>query len=297
MALISKYFNIEGRLPFVDVDVHRDNRQFVDPHRVRLSRTPSPFAARAVECLDTFHDVILDAALSRDPRTRARGRQVLTSFSEPWETRMGLSRQGFHGHGGAEGVGEWIWTELTTNRPALVEVGVLRRLEHLPLFVEGIDRDITSDITTRVILEPLAQFTASMLTTYPQLHQDGVVTVERQVWDPAARGWSTTDVTLPTVGGEPLLLVPAAWAGPHILMYAGRFYDTTVLSHAQSEQVTILPDGTRLKPPAKPQLRKQPGLKWGRDTSTTVTLRAHEQGIDLLRVFERFVDTRYDDAA
>ena len=52
------------------------------------------------------------------------------------------------GHDRAHEVGTWIWDSLTTDVEALVRVGVLRHLEYLPLFVQGVDRDITSDITT-----------------------------------------------------------------------------------------------------------------------------------------------------
>ncbi|NKT56397.1 hypothetical protein GS896_27950 [Rhodococcus hoagii] len=76
-----------------------------------------------------------------------------------------LAKSGFSGHGGAEDVGSWIWQALNNDIYALIAVGKLKQIEDLPLFIEGIDKDITSDITTRIIFEALADFTAHMIDT------------------------------------------------------------------------------------------------------------------------------------
>lgn len=51
------------------------------------------------------------------------------------------------------------------------------------MFVEGVDRDITSDLTTRLMFEPLGRFTESMLRAYPQFKagNDGVVRCSSRV--------------------------------------------------------------------------------------------------------------------
>lgn len=87
-------------------------------------------------------------------RTKALG--MLQRFNEASETRLGMAEVGFRGHGAAEDIGERIWTALTTDLDALLEVGILKRLEHLPLFVEGVGKDLTSDVTTRIIFDSLA---------------------------------------------------------------------------------------------------------------------------------------------
>lgn len=97
-----------------------------------------------------------------------------------------MSATGFRGHGGAEVVGSWIWEALNNDVEALVRVGVLKQIEDLPLFVGGVDRDITSDITTRIIFEPLGRFTEHMLNTYPQFTsaEHKVEPYRRQVLEP-----------------------------------------------------------------------------------------------------------------
>ncbi|NCL77139.1 hypothetical protein AIIKEEIJ_06342 [Rhodococcus sp. YH1] len=69
-------------------------------------------------------------------------------------------------------------------------------------------------------------------------------------------------VALPLAAGKPLRLVPRYWARPTLLVSAGRYYDTSVLSLAQAERSMVTLGGKVLKTP-KDLLRTQPGLKRG----------------------------------
>lgn len=297
MASITTHYGISNPVPFHDIDVDRDNRLFVDPHAIRLSEASSPFAAAAVLALDTFFDAVSQAAMSPLPRDHQHGLDLLQHFEEPWETRMGMASSGFRGHGGSTDVGTWIWEALRTDLDALLRVGILKHLEDLPLFVQGIDRDITSDITTRITFSALADFTASVVKAYPEFSTNGHTTrtFTRQVWDSVAQTWSQANVTLPIVNDKPLLLVPTGWARPHLLMSATRYYETQVLTYAQSEQIRVQ-DGKILKTP-KDRLKKQSGLGRGRSTNKQVTTRAEGKGRDILAQFRRFVDARENRAA
>lgn len=297
MASITTHYGITGSVPFEDVDVACDNRIFVDPHAIRLSKGPVPFVTDAVAALDTFFDTVSHDAMSNNTTDHDHGLDLLQHFREPWETRMGMSDSGFSGRGGADDVGTWIWKALRTDLAALLQVGVLKHLEDLPLFVEGVDRDITSDITTRITFAPLADFTESMVNAYPQFtaHHHTTRSVERQVWSSTAKRWELKYVELPVVDGKPLLLVPKGWARSWLLMSAGRYYETQVLSFAQIEQAGVV-DGKLVKTP-KDRLREQPGLARGRETNKVVTLRAEDGGQDILEQFRDFVKQRLKPAA
>ena len=96
------------------------------------------------------------------------------------------------------------------------------------------------------------------------------------------------EVTLPLADGEALLLVPTGWARPTLLMSAGRYYDTSVLTYAQLEQAVVGSNGKLMKTP-KDRLKKQAGLGPGRSTNLAVTMKAFEKGEDLLAAFKAFV--------
>jgi len=294
MARITTQYQITDPVPFLDIDVSVDNRLFVDPRAIRLQRAPDPFVSEANHATETFFDEITRCALSSSPGDHRRGLDLLQHFEEPWETRLGLAKEGFGGHGGAQEVGLWIWEALTTDLEALLRIGILRQLEDLPLFVSGVDRDITSDVTTRIVFEALADFTAQMITEFPQFRSAGhrVEGCERQVWDVSKLEWTSRTVELPVVDSKPLLLVPRDWARATLLMSAGRFYETSVLSYAQLEQAVASSEGKLLKTP-KDVLKTQPALARGRGTNLRVTRRANEHNDDLLAYFRTFVDSRY----
>lgn len=293
MASITKYYGISGPVPFHNVDVSSDNRWFLDPHRIRLAAGPGPFQADALKCMDSFFDVTKLGVLSRNLAARNAARVRLHGFREPWETRLGMSSLGYLGHGAATDIGDRIWDELTTNLQALVEVCVLKRVEHLPLFVEGVDKDITSDIATRIVFGPLAAFTAATVASFPAFTAGWHTTrkVSRPVWDPASCAWTVRELELPVADGKPLLLVPRSWVGKSLLIGPKRFYDTSLLSYVQDERAVVLADGKVLKTP-KPVLRQEPGLKRGRPTHVAITEHAHWRGDDLVEQFERFVRSR-----
>lgn len=294
MSPISRHYRITKTTPFLDVDIDTDNRMFIDPCAIRLDRTPSRFTTAANLCTETFFAEVTRCVLSVNTVDRRRALQSLQCFVEPWETRLGMARNGFRGHGGAEDVGTWIWSALNTKLEALVRVGVLQQIEDLPLFVEGIDRDITSDITTRIIFEPLAQFTEHILDQFPEFGSAGnhVETFYRQVWNPQICEWTRRKFILPVAAGKPLILVPRSWARPALLMSAGRYYETSVLGYAQLEQAIMTNDGKLLKT-SKDVLKTHPGLGRGRSTNLNVTHRAHSRDDDLLAQFRSFVNSRW----
>jgi hypothetical protein len=295
MKTVCSYYAISGTVPFLDIDIENDNRIFIDPHKVRLSGQNTSFGKLAHQCMDTFMEEIVECILEGSPKSLWRGENLLQKFFEPRETHLGMSRRGIRGHGGADAVGTWIWEVLNGDVEALVRLGVLRQIEDIPLFVKGVDRDITSDIATRIIYSALADFTSLMVKKYPQFRScgHGVEKFAQQVWSVNSLDWVEEDVLLPVADGEPLLLVPKDWVGSDLLMSARRFYKTTVLSYAQLEQIVVDARGKVIKTP-KDQLERQPALRRGRDTNLTVTLRAFKNGEDLIRSFKLFVSEQLD---
>jgi hypothetical protein len=295
MPNVTEHYQITEPVPFADVNVSADNLLFLDPHAVRLSAAPEPFVADAIRCMDTFLTEIVRCITVGTPTDKLRGEGLLQHFKEPWETRLGMSSRGYHGHGGAEDVGTAIWRSLNDDLLALVQVGVLRHLEELPMFVTGVDRDITSDLTTRLLFEPLGRFTEAMLRTYPQFKEGGHVSqgVSRQVWNADTADWAEATFELPVADGRPLLLVPAHWARRHLLMSATRYYEKTILDFAQIERAVIGSDGKLIRTP-KDVLQKQAGLGRGRSTNVRLTLQAFERDENLIDYFKAFVASRYE---
>lgn len=293
MPSVCKHYKIDEPVPFVDVDVDVDTRLFVDPRVIRLQHSPQPFVNLANRCTETFFAEITRCAMSQEPADRHRGIDLLQQFGEPRETRLGMTVNGAAGHGGADDIGESIWRELTSEVGLLLRVGKLQEIELLPLFVPGVGNDITSDLTTRIVFEPLAMFTTAVVEQFAEFRSRGqtVKAFERPVWEPDRLEWTRKTLVLPVANGRPLVLVPQSWVSRSLLMTPGRYYETSVLSYAQDE-LAVSVGGKVLKSP-KWALKRLPSLTRSRATNRDVTLRAHANDTDLIGIFTEFVDSRY----
>lgn len=297
MVSLTSHYGINGDVPFINITLGRDTPLFIDPCRIRLSGTPVPFAADAVQCMDTYFRTISAAVLSNDPGQRQHAEAQLGKFKEPRETHLGYARNSINGHGGAGSIGAGIWSAMNNDIKALFTLGILKHLEDLSIYVEDVAEDRTSDITARIIFGVLADFTTAMLQKYPEFTDNGntTVDVDRQIWDPVNCQWGLRTMTLPCVDGDPIMLVPTEWAGNSILMSSGRFFETTLLDFVQEEQMSVLPDGSLLFPTKKTLLQQKSPAR-GRDTNLAVTLRAYDGGINLVKRHHIWVADRYQDS-
>lgn len=290
MATITQIYKINEPVPFLDIDPEKDNLLFNDPCRIRIHAKCSSYAAAAKTEMETFLTLVARKIMAGDLDSAYK---LLGRFNEPNETRLGMALRKFRGRGGGDEIGQGIATAMATDLRPLLALGILKHLENLPLFVPGIDRDITSDITTRLVFNTLINFTQDMMRRYPQLAKE-VHEGEYQIWDSRTNSWSLRTATLPSVNGAPLLLVPAEWAGPHLLMSARRYYEKTILDWVQEQYAVRTPNG-RIERPRKKSLQSRPGYTSGRDTNVRLTLQASEDSVDLVNEFTAYVEQRYED--
>lgn len=288
MTTIRQYYQIMSEIEFVDVHVDADNLIFLDLHAIRLAAGPEPFRSEALVAADAFLSELTDSIVGGGAARTARARDLLCNFREPWQTRFGMSVVGYFGRGGAAGTGAAIWDALTTDAEALAIVGVLKRLEQLPLFVEGVGADICSDLTTRIIFAALAKFTTHMMTVHPELRV-GAVRTTTTVWDPIALRWVSRELTLPAPEGRPLLLVPVGWARRNPLMTASRFHGVSVLGYVQDSEAAYSPTTGRLLKTSKLELRRRSDLRDVHGANIRKTLEALSQNENLVAAFEAYL--------
>lgn len=292
---VTEYFGLSQNVPFANVNAHTDTRLFVDPRAIRLEKTPAPFTAHANECTKSFFDEVARCITSPSQTENLRALELLQKFNEPRQTRMGLAKSGINGHGGSAKVGRWIWETLSTDAYALLRIAILKWIEDVPLFVEGVGTDITSDLTTRIIFSPLAEFTSTMVAAYPEFTsgKNKLVNANHQVWNPVALEWEQKNFLLPSIDGVALLLVPQNWARPNLLMTATRYYETGMLSYIQRKDAPRDQKGNLILTP-KDRIRESGEYPRGRETITRVTTKAVSKGDNPLAEFRRFVDERYE---
>lgn len=229
MTRVSQCFAIPGSVPFVDVHVEQDNYLFLEPSRIRAAaRGGDPYARRALTTIGSFFDEVLVTVRAGQ---RRGGLTLMDNLHEPNESRLGMTQVGVAGHGmGAQLAGD-LWDEMRTN-PACRNAVIVRHIEDLAPFVDGIGPDLISDLLTRITFGVLADFTADMVNLYPNLASGSTVATE-QVWDIPTLHWVRQPVRLPVADGRRLLLIPTNWVWDRQLFTAPSFYQVQSLGRIQ----------------------------------------------------------------
>jgi hypothetical protein len=262
-------------VPFVDVNVLRDTRLFVDPSAIRVeSQNGYTWAERADKSIKVFFDQVL--LCLGDRALHEQGMNSLAEFHEPRETRLGMSATGFDGRGASREIGERIWNSLLTNPLCAKNVALLKRLEDIALFVDDISSDRVSDLTTRIIIEDLIAFTQIQMGLHRGLSADTIST-SIQTWDVSTNTWIAKSFTLPRVliPGRPdtaLILVPKRLVHIGLRMYAGGFWSIEAIGAVQDDEAVVLENGRTIKS-NKDELKKRPELRKVRPTNISQTER------------------------
>lgn len=289
MPRVTEYFGINGDVPFVDVHVDRDNDIYIDPNAIRNDH--SPRGAAANNCLTTLFVRVVTAARSNDPQEHTIGRELLRHLHEPNETRLGMSKGEPRGRAFGDKLAEEFWQELRVN-PACRDAAI-RRLEDTRLCLENVGNDRISDMTTRIIFEVLAEFTAEMMTTYPALNA-GATTADSDVWVPVAGQWQSRGFTLPFATNKQLLLVPLHWVSKWTLMYPEQFYNLYSTQVVQDERSTFNEKGRRVGGPSKAAIKKQnPDKKPLNSTKAAEYITAADSR-DLIGEYRSKVDNEFE---
>jgi hypothetical protein len=309
MTRVTAEFGISGPVEFLDVNVERDNLLFIDPSAIRKAALLGDgYAIDANRMLTSYFDVVLRLLLSTTPSDHTKGEEILQHFGELGATRLGMSKRGYQGHGAAQELGTQIWNELRANPLCMHAIATLKYIEDVPLFVDGIDKDVTSDLTARIILDTLGQFTTDMVRKYPAFTASRPTSdFQTEHWNPAKEVWEPVTLSLPTADGKHLLLVPKRIVNYKIEMTNGQYYQVPLLGYVKSEQMVEVRRGKQLvlRPRfSKKELKENPAFAPSREHSIIQTVRIFEKdGTDVLggyrstqqTAFEALSDEQIDD--
>jgi len=231
MARISEHFRLhrdQPSLDFVDVDIEKDLRVFVDPRALRL--LPTDWGHECVALIQDFFSTVMTAIREGNDSFAKR---LLQNLREPNETHLGLSIAESRGRAlGHESAGD-VWEALSQSEAA--RSGLLEDLEDTVLLVDGISTDIISDITTNIIRQPLIHYTQAACAWYGiPLTQD---IDSGPMWDPGNQNWFSEYVDLPIVPSGKLLLVPKVIVRRRLEYDADEYYRHYILEHLRSVEL------------------------------------------------------------
>lgn len=201
MSNISNYFNLGSQQPglnFVDVRLDQDNLLFIDPRLIEINKDALSFQMQ--RRIEVFWAELIKAARNND---LAKMNNILGGLKEPNETRLGYSDDRIHGNSVADKLKPKIIAAIQQNKA--VRSGILSHFSDVELFIEDVGSDRISDITTKIIKDPLIEFTQK------ECRKHGIpmsVVNQEDIFDHTTISWISRKVELPVHSGKPIIFVP-----------------------------------------------------------------------------------------
>jgi hypothetical protein len=230
MPQFSKFFSLkltQHQLDFVDVNNERDTPVYVDPYAIEIR--DDIWAERASGHIRSFFKEVLDA-LREENFDRAAN--LMSHLTEPRETFLGVSRFDPNGRGVGPREARKLIRAIATSKA--YKTGLLSDLSEMALYVEGIDRDKISDLTTNVIRNLLVEYTNEQC----EIHG---VPINRYsgppMWDIGRRNWVSREVQLPYIEHSPVLLVPKYIVRRRLSIDSQEFYNKQITDFLVAEHL------------------------------------------------------------
>ncbi|TGU56907.1 MULTISPECIES: hypothetical protein [unclassified Mesorhizobium] len=228
MPRFSEFFSLEmsqHQLDFVDVSNEFDTPVYVDPFAIEIR--DDLWSAQASEHIRVFFQEVLQA-LRDDDAERATG--LMSHLREPKETFLGVSS----GDPKGRGVGRLQASQLISaiRQSKAYKSNLLSDLSEMALYVDGVDRDKISDLTTNIIRGLLVDYTQEQCEVF------GIETSPYSgpaVWDIDRRNWVTKRVQLPYIGDDPILLVPKYIVRRKLSLDSQEFYNKQITDFLVAE--------------------------------------------------------------
>jgi hypothetical protein len=231
--LISKRFALnhsQAEFDFVDVDTNRDMRLFVDPHF--LATRSDPWSVEASRTIRSFFSYFL--GLLNDGQTD-EAEHLFDHLHEPNETCLGFSSKQPRGNGVGNKDAYRIFKSLSESKAA--KTGLLEDLEDCSVFVRGIDKDKTSDMTTNIIRGHLIEYTQNQCNLW------GIPLISGSpsgfFWNSGSRSWENSYCANLFVGKKRILLIPKAIVSYSKEHTPKRYHQHFVLNFLQHEHLRI----------------------------------------------------------
>jgi hypothetical protein len=230
MPRFSEFFALDltqYQLDFVDISNEYDTPVYVDPYAIEIR--DDTWAARASEHIRSFFKEVLHAL--RDQNT-ARAIGLMSHLREPKETFLGVSRGDPKGRG--VGVGQSRQLIAAIRQSRAFATGLLTDLSEMALYVDGIDKDKISDLTTNIIRGLLVEYTRQQcdIHSVPTSRYIGP-----PLWDIARFNWVSQEVSLPRIRDQPVLLVPKYIVRRRLSLDGHEFYNKQITDFLIEENI------------------------------------------------------------
>jgi hypothetical protein len=230
---ISQVFNLnksQYELDFVDIDPTGDLPLFIDPYF--LAQRADSWSINASRTVRSFFQHLV-TLLANDQIDDARG--IFQHLGEPKETFLGLSSGEPQGRGIGSIDADKIFDSLLESKA--VETGLVEDLEDCRIFVDGIDKDKLSDLTTNIIRHHLIEYTVQQCNLWGIPFALNVPS--GFFWNREELEWQNTYTNMLVIDDRKILLVPKAITSFRLGYTPQKYHQHFVLNFLQHEHLRL----------------------------------------------------------
>lgn len=239
-------------LEFVDIYINADKKFFLDP--AKLLNYDDAMSIQMSNSIVEYFDILLQLIRNKDEFNSLK---MLSGLKEPKEIHLGYATNGYIGNAVGGIKGNKIYKKLSESNA--VKTGFLKDLEESALLVEGINRDIISDMTVMITKKYLIEFTQVQCKKYQVPMQ---MVNAGSIWDEKQKLWVEIETYLPVWDSKPMILVPKKIVTDKMMLDSQEFYRNELLTFVQDELmradkslVVVLKNGNRRCAITKKQLK------------------------------------------
>ncbi|GJD29478.1 hypothetical protein PMNALOAF_0711 [Methylobacterium adhaesivum] len=228
MPKFSEYFAIElseHELDFVDVSNDYDTRVYVDPYAIEIQ--DDIWSSKASDYVRSFFNEVLNALRAGN---NDRAIFLMSHLTEPKETFLGVSSGSPRGRGVGNGQARQLISAI--RRSKAFKTGLISDISEMALYVEGIDRDKISDLTTNIIRKLLVNYTEQQcgLFNVPVKRYSGP-----PMWDNDRKTWISKHINIPHIEDSPVILVPKFIVRRKLSLDSQEFYNKQITDFLVAE--------------------------------------------------------------
>ena len=263
--LFTEYFGIDvpqKQLDFINIYINADKKFFLDPAKLLLYS--DAMSIRMSNSIVNYFEKLLQFVRTEDKKNALK---LLKGLKEPKETHLGYALNGYCGNAVGKEKGEKLYYKLSKSNA--VKTGLLKDLEESALLVDGVDRDVISDMVVMITKEYLIKFTQQQCEKYQVPMEEVNVGL---VWDNQRENWKEMKAKLPVYNGKPMILVPNKIVTDNLTLDSRDFSRNELLHliqdeilRADSSLVIVLKNGKRRCAITKKQLKNDKRYRYSKE--------------------------------
>lgn len=188
MKISRKYQLPAQKLDFVNINLAKDNKIFIDP--VKIKNGTSEIHKTCYKKIDSFIQILLELSRKREYKKLL---EIIDNFHERNETRLGYSLESTYGKSFGENGGRDLVKLLAKNE--MVSNGEVEDIFDCLIMVPNIGEDKVSDLITTIIFLDLIKYTQEQCDLWKIEMKN--VSISKLCWNADNETWIKVKKQLP----------------------------------------------------------------------------------------------------